>query len=414
MYNESYISLGGTLVTLPDNTKQFNAMDNIGSVRLTVSIKDENLSMEHFDYKPFGDTLNAEGESRIGYAAQERDEESRYFAMGARQYDPLSGRFLSVDPLYESFPDKTPYHYCNNNPISFKDPSGLSPEGEKGKEDEVQAVVYPEEALVIDNSINDYAEEARQEFKMWSRAVADKFYDDMRRLFPNDWGIGGGGGGGGGARTGLSVKGSESAISKFQSVVNTGTGGHYRAEIDKNGQVTMVKNDDGEMTNSQQAFYDVMAEATDRSQKGVTIELIEWGDSKGRDHYVLGGALIGLIDVDDVIAFGDNGIMTSASVLGHEIAEQTVMQRREGREGRYQVGHRKGCMAEGDITGYKRVEHNQWGLGVNHLNEEDTGWDQIEYYDKSGRIWKDILLIYKGNLITHFPIPTKKNYFTKP
>jgi RHS repeat-associated protein len=131
MYNESFISLGGTLVTLPDKSKQFNAMDNIGSVRLTVTVKDAEISYQSFDYKPFGDTLNAGGESRIGYAAQERDEESRYFAMGARQYDPLSGRFLSVDPLYESFPDKTPYHYCNNNPISFKDPSGLSPEEEK-------------------------------------------------------------------------------------------------------------------------------------------------------------------------------------------------------------------------------------------------------------------------------------------
>lgn len=45
------------------------------------------ISTQNFDYKPFGDTLNAGGESRIGYAAQERDEESRYFAMGARQYD---------------------------------------------------------------------------------------------------------------------------------------------------------------------------------------------------------------------------------------------------------------------------------------------------------------------------------------
>jgi RHS repeat-associated protein len=98
--------------------------------------------LQSFDYKPFGDTLNAGGESRIGYAAQERDEESRYFAMGARQYDPLSGRFLSVDPLYESFPDKTPYHYCNNNPISFKDPSGLSPEEEKKSVDQIQTLVW--------------------------------------------------------------------------------------------------------------------------------------------------------------------------------------------------------------------------------------------------------------------------------
>jgi len=138
MYNESYLSAGGLMVTLPNGTKQFNAMDNIGSVRLVVQDSSGVVTTKHFDYKPFGDTLNASGESRIGYASQERDEESRYFAMGARQYDPLTGRFLSVDPLYEQFPDKTPYHYCNNNPVSFKDPSGLSPENEKGREDEVQ------------------------------------------------------------------------------------------------------------------------------------------------------------------------------------------------------------------------------------------------------------------------------------
>ncbi len=210
MYNESYISLGGTLVTLPDNTKQFNAMDNIGSVRLTVSLKDENLSMEHFDYKPFGDTLNAEGESRIGYAAQERDEESRYFAMGVRQYDPLSGRFLSVDPLYESFPDKTPYHYCNNNPISFKDPSGLSPEGEKGKEDEVQVVEQLKEmreSRLVDNMIKEFDEQQ----DAWQRIFSDQIASYLRAM--NEEAIGwhermlAFGGGGGGSRIGRDLCG---------------------------------------------------------------------------------------------------------------------------------------------------------------------------------------------------------------
>jgi len=40
-------------------------------------------------------------------------------------YDELSGRFLSVDPLWASFPDQTPYQYGYNNPLMFRDPSGI-------------------------------------------------------------------------------------------------------------------------------------------------------------------------------------------------------------------------------------------------------------------------------------------------
>ena len=52
--------------------------------------------------------------------------------MGMRVYDPTIGRFLSVAPLSEAFPNQSPYSYSFNNPISYKDPSGLAPEKEKG------------------------------------------------------------------------------------------------------------------------------------------------------------------------------------------------------------------------------------------------------------------------------------------
>lgn len=41
-----------------------------------------------------------------------------------RQYDPEVG-FTSVDPLWEKYPNWTPYHYCFNSPLGAKDPSGL-------------------------------------------------------------------------------------------------------------------------------------------------------------------------------------------------------------------------------------------------------------------------------------------------
>ena len=42
----------------------------------------------------------------------------------ARQYDPVYGRFTSIDPLCEKYPHLSPYAYCGNNPMLFVDPDG--------------------------------------------------------------------------------------------------------------------------------------------------------------------------------------------------------------------------------------------------------------------------------------------------
>jgi RHS repeat-associated protein len=52
-------------------------------------------------------------------------------SFGSCKYDSETGRFLSVDPFFESFPNQTPYQYAYNSPIQYKDPSGLAPEEEK-------------------------------------------------------------------------------------------------------------------------------------------------------------------------------------------------------------------------------------------------------------------------------------------
>jgi RHS repeat-associated protein len=47
--------------------------------------------------------------------------------LGAREYDPTTGRFLSVDPLVDLADPQTlhGYAYANNSPTSFSDPDGL-------------------------------------------------------------------------------------------------------------------------------------------------------------------------------------------------------------------------------------------------------------------------------------------------
>ena len=43
---------------------------------------------------------------------------------GARQYNPVTGRWDRMDPLSEKYYSTSPYAYCANNPVSFFDPDG--------------------------------------------------------------------------------------------------------------------------------------------------------------------------------------------------------------------------------------------------------------------------------------------------
>ena len=131
MYANSYLVNGGQMVRLANGCKEFAVNDNLGSVRAVINVDtSNNVSARHYDYKPYGDTLNTteDTELRQGFIGSQLDQESRYIAMGARMYDPESGRFLSVDPLFELFTEHTPYHYAYNSPLIFKDPSGLAVE----------------------------------------------------------------------------------------------------------------------------------------------------------------------------------------------------------------------------------------------------------------------------------------------
>ena len=105
----------------------FYQHDHLGSVRAVV---DENGKTEHLDeYYPFGATYvqeSAPNNRRYKYNGKELDRMHglNLLDYGARWYDPLLGRFTTMDPLCEKYYSISPYAYCANNPVNAVDPDG--------------------------------------------------------------------------------------------------------------------------------------------------------------------------------------------------------------------------------------------------------------------------------------------------
>jgi len=92
----------------------------------------------------FGSSLNTRSFSagsgfRFGFNGKEKDDEisgdGNNSDYGFRIYNPRLGKFLSVDPLFATFPWLTPYQYASNRPIVAIDLDGLESVDVSGSED---------------------------------------------------------------------------------------------------------------------------------------------------------------------------------------------------------------------------------------------------------------------------------------
>lgn len=108
--------------------------DHLGSSNAVTDRKGK--LAESTEFYPFGRLRYEKSndfDSVYKYTGKERDKESGLMYFGARYYEMVAGRFLSVDPLFINNPKKdfmipqklNLYSYVNNNPVKFIDPLGL-------------------------------------------------------------------------------------------------------------------------------------------------------------------------------------------------------------------------------------------------------------------------------------------------
>jgi RHS repeat-associated protein len=124
-----YSHAGSTIAVRTPAGVTWMVNDHQGTATATVS-SDAGLTVNRRRTLPFGEdrgTKPGAWAGDRGFVGGTRDN-TGLTHLGAREYDPTLGRFISVDPIMDlADPQQwNPYSYANNTPISFTDPSGLT------------------------------------------------------------------------------------------------------------------------------------------------------------------------------------------------------------------------------------------------------------------------------------------------
>jgi RHS repeat-associated protein len=126
-----YYDFNGSTVAMRTNSSsvEFLMSDPHGTASVSVDGLEGTVSRRYMD--PFGNQRGAKSPTwepnARGFVNGVEDASTGLTHLGAREYDPKLGRFISVDPLLDLMAPQTlnGYRYGNNNPAAFSDPDGL-------------------------------------------------------------------------------------------------------------------------------------------------------------------------------------------------------------------------------------------------------------------------------------------------
>ncbi|NXY95778.1 RHS repeat protein [Streptomyces sp. BR123] len=118
---------GTTIVRTSDGKLSYVASDhhNTGSTAIDATT----LQVQRRATEPFGEERGAAPAAwpgKLGFVGGTQDKTTGLTHLGAREYDPVLGRFISVDPLMITDDPRqhNAYQYANNSPLTESDPTG--------------------------------------------------------------------------------------------------------------------------------------------------------------------------------------------------------------------------------------------------------------------------------------------------
>ena len=112
-------------ITLSDNKYYYYLKDHQGNNRVVINQSGAVEETNH--YYLFGGVFASSTSTQpYKYNSKEYDTKKglNWYDYGARHYDAVLGRFMTVDPLAEKYYSESLYTYCYSNPINCIDPNG--------------------------------------------------------------------------------------------------------------------------------------------------------------------------------------------------------------------------------------------------------------------------------------------------
>lgn len=134
--------------------------DHLGNIRQVREVDGSQMGevIQQMNYYPFGaefcDNSAKNFNQKRKYNGKEYDNMFglNTYDYGARQYNPVLGRWDRIDPLCHKYYSTSPYAYCLNNPVKFIDPDGERP---KASEAALMA------AYVYGGNVSNYREQLK-------------------------------------------------------------------------------------------------------------------------------------------------------------------------------------------------------------------------------------------------------------
>lgn len=135
------------------NGNLYYSKDHLGSTNALTN--DSGQVVESIGYDSFGNSTGS-GYTRYTYTGREFDADTGLYYYRARWYDPQVGRFISEDPA-RFRGGLNWYAYVDNDPVNFRDPTGLGPilnlEGEPWLDDRNPEPIWPRYFIFGDGGI---------------------------------------------------------------------------------------------------------------------------------------------------------------------------------------------------------------------------------------------------------------------
>lgn len=130
-----YISIAGETVATHSSDGKFSYLIPDRQGTGTLAIDSQTQQVVRRQYKPFGEARDQSGTwtaGQRGFVGGTQDDNTGLTNLGAREYDPSIGRFLSPDPLLDAGAPQSwnGYDYADDSPVTTSDPSGACAEAD--------------------------------------------------------------------------------------------------------------------------------------------------------------------------------------------------------------------------------------------------------------------------------------------